>query len=520
MSEEFVNEFEDDEKIDLDAPSEWAGDDEDVDLDAPSEWADDDEDLDAPSEWGTEEWEDEEWEDEEVDLDAPSEWEDNDDEDLDAPSEWSDSDEDEDESEETIDSVIEESKSVGVLSFDRSKFSTYEENIKFSDLTYSVPLKDYRSDTFKGLTQSVSELGIVSPIHVMELESYKEHLENGGSDDDFEGEKYLLLDGFRRVFAGVKVGLDSCPAVVWSFKDSDVGREASVNLSLILNKNQKHNWKEIWGMFEVLELNEVMAPSSLEYLLQLESGDAMKLKDVMLCEYDEVKEDLLSNKKNLYQAYNQLQKLRKEEDKLQMEDNMGISVTESGEAVTEDQERPRLSDNEVKEVLDLVNSDDIEFSDDNFGEWSGEDIPDNWQDRKAGDRIDENLRQSILERDRFTCQVSGFGKGLKPHYTRKLLRIHHIIFVSEGGTDSEENLITLSGDIHDLLHIIVANNGKLGISKEDYEKLDENTKEMYKKLMKYVNIALEAKERLGKKGSDTEYKAEKRDPFWTSLEKE
>ena len=38
--------------------------------------------------------------------------------------------------------------------------------------------------------------------------------------------------------------------------------------------------------------------------------------------------------------------------------------------------------------------------------------------------------------------------------------------------------------------------------------------------MKYVNIALEAKERLGKKGSDTEYKAEKRDPFWNSLEKE
>ena len=507
MSEEFVNEFEDDEEIDLDAPSEWA---------------DDDEDLDAPSEWGTDEWEDEdidldapsEWsDDEDVDLDAPSEWEDDDGEELDAPAEWSD-----DESEETIDSVIEESKSVGVLSFDRSKFSTYEENIKFSDLTYSVPLKDYRADTFKGLTQSVSELGIVSPIHVMELESYKEHLENGGSDDDFEGEKYLLLDGFRRVFAGVKVGLDSCPAVVWSFKDSDVGREASVNLSLILNKNQKHNWKEVWGMFEVLELNEVMAPSSLEYLLQLESGDAMKLKDVMLCEYDEVKEDLLSNKKNLYQAYNQLQKLRKEEDKLQMEDNMGISVTESGEAVTEDQERPRLSDNEVKEVLDLVNSDDIEFSDDNFGEWSGEDLPDNWQDRKAGDRIDEDLRQSILERDRFTCQVSGFGRGLKPATVRRLLEVHHIIPVSLSGLDSEENLITLSKDTHALIHIIASQGGKLGMSRETYESLTENEKEFYKNVMVYVNAILLAKEKLNSsdKSIDNEdlKRSLERKPYW------
>lgn len=482
-----------------------------------------DEYLDEPSNnWGIEE-DNSDWVSDEPNSwiennEEPSEWVSEDEEE---PSEWIESEEDELAEFETVDELVKNTSSKGsVLNLDSTKFSTELRNIRFKELTYSMPLKEYRTSTFKGLTQSIAELGIVTPIHVMKTEQFSKFLEEGNSEEDYDEEKYLLLDGFRRVFAGVKNGLTGCQAVIWEFSDADLGRDVSVNLSLVLNKAQKHSWKEIWGMFQVLEMNDVITPSSLEYLLQLESGDAMKLKDVMMSDYEEVKEDLLSEKKTLYQAYNQLQKLRKEEDKLLIEDNRGISITESGEAVAEESERPRLSDNEVREVLDLINSNETEFSDDNFGEWSGEDNPDNWQDRKNGDRIDENLRQSILERDRFTCQVSGFGKGLKPHYTRKLLRVHHIVFVQDGGVDSEENLITLSGDIHDLLHIIVANNGKLGISKEEYNNLDEGTKEMYKKLMKYVNIALEAKERLGKKGSDEEYSAEKRDPFWNKLEKE
>lgn len=421
----------------------------------------------------------------------------------------------------TFDDVVKSAPSrSSILNIDSSKFSVEVKEVSFKELTYSNPLKNYRRDTFKGLTTSVAELGIVTPIHVMKTEALQEFLKEGNREEDYQNEKYLLIDGFRRVFAGVKNGLNKSLAVVWDFQDSEIGRDVSVNLSLVLNKSQKHTWKEVWEMFEVLELSDVVTPSSLEYLLQLESGDAMKLKDVMLSEYDEVKEDLISEKKTLYQAYNMLQKLRKEEDKLLMEDNKGISVTEAGEAVAGDLGKPRLSDSEVRDVLDLIDNEDIKFSDDNFGEWSGENISDNWQDRKNGDRIDENLRQSILERDRFTCQVSGFGKGLPTHYTRKLLRVHHIVFVQDGGTDSEENLITLTSDVHDLLHIIVANNGKLGISKEAYDELDEGTKEMYKKLMKYVNIALEAKERLGKKGSDEEYVAEKKDPFWKKMESE
>ena len=78
--------------------------------------------------------------------------------------------------------------------------------------------------------------------------------------------------------------------------------------------SRKHSWKEIWDLYRILELQHSLTPGVLEYLLQLEGGDAMKLKDVMLCDYEEVKAALMNNEKNLEACYKMLQKLRKEED--------------------------------------------------------------------------------------------------------------------------------------------------------------------------------------------------------------
>lgn len=53
-------------------------------------------------------------------------------------------------------------------------------------------------------------------------------------------------------------------------------------------------------------------------------------------------------------------------------------------------------------------------------------------------------RAAILHRDNYTCQCCG-----KKH-TR--LEVHHIIFRSKGGTDDENNLITLCADCHAKIH--------------------------------------------------------------------
>ena len=62
-------------------------------------------------------------------------------------------------------------------------------------------------------------------------------------------------------------------------------------------------------------------------------------------------------------------------------------------------------------------------------------------------------KEAVLHRDKYTCQICG-----KKH-TR--LEVHHIIYRSQGGTDDEDNLITLCEDCHEKIH-----NGELVLNKK------------------------------------------------------
>lgn len=61
------------------------------------------------------------------------------------------------------------------------------------------------------------------------------------------------------------------------------------------------------------------------------------------------------------------------------------------------------------------------------------------------------IRYYVLARDNYTCQVCGKSKG-------KIFQLHHIIYRSNGGTDSAGNLITVCTDCH-----TAANHKKGGI---------------------------------------------------------
>jgi 5-methylcytosine-specific restriction endonuclease McrA len=55
----------------------------------------------------------------------------------------------------------------------------------------------------------------------------------------------------------------------------------------------------------------------------------------------------------------------------------------------------------------------------------------------------EQLRNAVLRRDGWRCQLCG---------TRSGLEVHHKEFRSHSGDDSEENLITLCTSCHDAVH--------------------------------------------------------------------
>ena len=53
------------------------------------------------------------------------------------------------------------------------------------------------------------------------------------------------------------------------------------------------------------------------------------------------------------------------------------------------------------------------------------------------------LHQQVLERDRWRCQACGSMQNLQ---------VHHMEFRSQGGKDSEANLITLCARCHAEMH--------------------------------------------------------------------
>jgi len=68
--------------------------------------------------------------------------------------------------------------------------------------------------------------------------------------------------------------------------------------------------------------------------------------------------------------------------------------------------------------------------------------------RPATERCDPEtwrmIRESVLRRDEFQCQGCTAGCTV--------LNVHHIIPVSDGGSDDPSNLITLCEDCHSQIH--------------------------------------------------------------------
>ena len=400
----------------------------------------------------------------------------------------------EEEYENTFDS---EEKVVNALKITKEDFTIDLGVIDFDSLLISDPMKKGRKETYLGLSTSIAELGIINPVQVMITEGYanwvKEH-----PNEEFEGYKYVLLDGFRRVWGGYKNGLTRCNAVIWDFKDKDKGNELFTVLSLVINKNQKRSWGEIWYLYQILEVQSSLTPGTLEYLLQLEPGDAMKLKDIMSCEYSDVKEELLSNKKTITQAYNMLQKYRKEEDQLLKEDNQGIAELEQADGVIDKAGDEVLSNEEVGRILEMEEDFDGELSENDFDELMGNNIEDERQTVGERHPLDPALRAAVLQRDGYCCQISGVGKGLPANIALAILNVHHKVPVHCGGTDTMDNLITVSLDAHTLIHVIERNMGKLGMSKDDFDALEEKDQIFIKGVMKIARIAVEANRRMGK----------------------
>jgi 5-methylcytosine-specific restriction endonuclease McrA len=78
-----------------------------------------------------------------------------------------------------------------------------------------------------------------------------------------------------------------------------------------------------------------------------------------------------------------------------------------------------------------------------------------WWTYQRGDMYGfQNLKQYVLQRDNYTCQLC--KKKTKQNIE---LHVHHIVFRSNGGTDTKNNLVTLCKPCHDKIHKIKNSQG-------------------------------------------------------------
>ena len=396
-----------------------------------------------------------------------------------------------------------------VLNLRSDSFTITHSTVSLLELSPTLPLKESRKQTYKGLTQSVKELGILTPIHVMLTEGYKSYLESGETEpwtkEEF-GDKYILIDGFRRVWAGLTNKMEYAPAVIWDFNDMDLAMELLTPLSLLLNKTQRRDWSEVWGLYQILETTALMTPATLEYLLQLEPGDAMKLKDVMLSGYDEVIEGLINEGKTLQQSYNALQKLRKEENQLELDDQRSLSDIEGADGVVGDvtSGNGQLSYEEVKKLLEFDESDIENMTDDEFVELAGAKGEGVEIDRRKGEDIPRELKQAALARDNYTCQISGTGldSGLGMTLALSVLQVHHIIPLYLGGKNTLDNLVTVRMDLHTWIHVAERLGGKIGMSPEQFRSMEHDKKKELYGALQYGKLIVDEAKRQGKSTTD------------------
>lgn len=424
----------------------------------------------------------------------------------------------EDEATKDASSVLNSSDSIEAAIHEMSGgFEIHSGMVYLGDIVLLEYVKNSRKETYMGLTQSISEWGQLHPITVAETAAYARFKEVN-PEGVFTGRKYILIDGLRRVYSMTAMKYDRAQANILSFEHPEKVASVVPLLRSLYNKVEHMSWSELWGYLKVLDESYTLAPNIEEYLLGLDGGDIMKFKDIMANQdkYPEIVDNLFSKKKTLDQSYSALNKARKEEDKLRMEDQSGIGSIEEAKDIIEDDQGSQqgLSEDEVKDVLEMSSSD---MSDDDFaGEDAGADLAQS--DFGAQDVHDRHIlppevKQACLRRDNFTCVVCGVGGA---PFIGTLVQ-HHPVPVYAGGRDiiaspvfiedesgnlklnPENNLVTLCDTDHLALHSIVFRlGGKVPMTKAEYDSYSPEMKERLRKLKLLIDIQNKCDEKLGK----------------------
>ena len=351
--------------------------------------------------------------------------------------------------------------------------------IQYIDIENIAVVKRIRKENtnVEDLVQSIKSTGLLEPLVVMPTKT---------------GGLYALIAGYRRLVACAKAGKRKIPCVI----NYNANTPEVPILEALYNHSKKYTIKEIVDYIDYLEKQKgIMSASMIEYLLQLNSGEYTKLKDILNDDDEEIVSKLFDGVYTIEMAFKNLEQRRKKESAEEKDNKKAAKVYEdeaesgadtivgAGDEANADE---ALTDEEIKSLSFSVSELDDETDEESSLDEMVEDgkhmdgFEPNKQDYKDRERLDPTLRRAVLARDNNTCRcclMSG------QEYT-EIFDVHHIVEVYLGGSDDIDNLVTLCTCCHKLVHLYAR--GELQIRPESELSDDEQVK--FKKIVKLGKV--------------------------------
>lgn len=334
-----------------------------------------------------------------------------------------------------------------------------------------------KQNNSEALTTSVRGTGLLMPVVVAPTAT--------------EG-LYALVNGLGRLISCAKSGIRRIPCVI--------NKKAKTTelrlLEAMYNHSRQYSIKEILDFIEYLEKERgINKPITIEYLLQMDTGDYTKLKDVISDNDENIVTPLLNGQMTISQAFKKLESRRKKESREEKENRKAAEVySNTEESGTSDidnvgetgDDGVKLTDEELSKLGFVADNLDEGLEGENLADMieegkNMEGFEPHKQDWKNRERLDPALRKAVLARDDNTSRVDPNISGQE--YI-ECLDVHHIHEVYLGGSDDIDNLITVDIISHKLIHLWAR--GELHIG--DLESMSESEQEKFKRIIKLGNV--------------------------------
>ena len=233
-----------------------------------------------------------------------------------------------------------------------------------------------------------------------------------------------------------------------------------------------------------------MNPAMIEYLLQMNSGDYTKLKDILNDNDDDIVDKLYDGVYDIAAAFKKLEQRRKKETLEEKENKKAAKVYDNEEKSGADQivGAGEEADGEAltQEQIDAlaINAEDLDegIEDASLSEMIEDDKNlDGFKPhkQKVGEReyIDPIIKKTVMTRDKSTCQCCRRGGE---QYV-DILDYHHILPVFLGGADTPENGIMLCVACHRLVHLYSTDDLHIdsALLTSEFNELSDGQKELY-----------------------------------------